>query len=218
MSLLCEVSVQDGLPTDAVVGSTGSRRWCVVDREKVANPATSAVIVRLARAQRVLARKQRGSANREKARRTVARVHARITDRRRDHLHKLSTRLVRENQAVVIEDLQVRNMLGNHCLARAISDAAWRELRGMVEYKCRWYGRDLVVVDRWFPSSKVCSVCGALRDRMPLHVREWECRCGATHDRDVNAARTIRAAGLAVLACGDGVRPARAEANAGSRQ
>ena len=110
----------------------------------------------------------------------MARVHARITDRRRDHLHKLTTRLVRENQAVVIEDLQVRNMLGNHSLARAISDAAWRELRGMLEYKCRWYGRDLVVVDRWFPSSKVCSACGALRDRMPLSVREWTCRCGAT--------------------------------------
>ena len=91
----------------------------------------------------------------------MAQVHARITDRRRDHLHKLTTRLVRENQAVVIEDLQVRNMLGNHSLARAISDAAWRELRGMLEYKCQWYGRDLVVVDRWFPSSKVCSACGA---------------------------------------------------------
>ena len=117
----------------------------------------------------------------------------------------------------MIEDLQVRNMLGNHRLARAISDAAWRELRGMLEYKCRWYGRDLVVVDRWFPSSKVCSACGALRDGLPLNVREWTCRCGTAHDRDVNAARTIRAAGLAVLACGDGVRPARAEAHAGSR-
>jgi putative transposase len=112
----------------------------------------------------------------------------------------------------VIEDLQVRNMLGNHSLARAISDAAWRELRGMLEYKCRWYGRDLVVVDRWFPSSKVCSACGALRDGMPLNVRKWTCRCGARHDRDVNAARNIRAAGLAVLACGDGVRPARGSA------
>jgi putative transposase len=173
---------------------------------------------RLALAQRRLARKVKGSANREKARRKAAKVYARITDRRRDRLHKLTTRLVRENQAIVIEDLQVRNMLGNHSLARAISDAAWRELRDTVEYKCRWYGRDLVVVDRWFPSSKACSVCGAVRDGLPLHVREWECRCEARHDRDVNAARTIRAAGLAVLACGDGVRPTRAEAHAGSRQ
>jgi putative transposase len=117
----------------------------------------------------------------------------------------------------VIEDLQVRNMIRNRSLARAISDAAGRQLRGMLECKCRWYGRDLVVVDRWHPSSKVCSACGALQDGMPLAVREWRCRCGTTHDRDVNAAINIRAAGLAVLACGDGVRPARAEARTGSR-
>ena len=221
VSLLCEVPVQDGPATDAVVGVDAGVTSLVTlsTGEKVANPRHERRDrVRLARAQRVLARKQRGSANREKARRKVAKVHARITDRRRDHLHKLTTRLVRENQAVVIEDLQVRNMLGNHWLARAISDAAWRELRGMLEYKCQWYGRDLVVVDRWFPSSKACSVCGAVRDGLPLHVREWTCRCGARHDRDVNAARTIRAAGLAVLACGDGVRPARAQAHAGSRR
>jgi putative transposase len=221
VSLLCEVTVQDGPPTDAVVGIDAGITSLVTlsTGEKVTNLRHERRDrVRLARAQRVLARKQRGSANREKARRKVARVHTRITDRRRDHLHKLTTRLVRENQAVVIEDLQVRNMLGNHSLARAISDAGWRELRGMVEYKCRCYGRDLVVVDRWFPSSKVCSACGAVRDKLPLHVREWTCRCGARHDRDVNAARTIRAAGLAVLACGDGVRPARAEAHAASRQ
>ena len=212
VSLLCEVTVQDGPPTDAVVGIDAGVTSLVAlsSGEKVTNPRHERRDrKRLARAQRQLARTQRGSANREKARRRVARVHARIADRRRDHLHKLSTRLVRENQAVVIEDLQVANMLGNHCLARAISDAAWRELRTMVEYKCRWYGRDLVVVDRSFPSSKVCSVCGAVRDGLSLNVREWTCRCGATHDRDVNAARSIRAAGLAVLACGDGVRPAR---------
>ena len=221
VSLLCEVSVQDGPPSDAVVGVDAGITSLVTlsTGEKVTNPRHERRDrERLALVQRRLARKAKGSANWEKARRKVARVHARITDRRRDHLHKLTTRLVRENQAVVIEDLQVANMLGNHSLARAISDAAWRELRGMVEYKCRWYGRDLVVVDRWFPSSKACSVCGAIRDGMPLHVREWECRCGATHDRDVNAARNIRAAGLAVLACGDGVRPASAQAHAGSRQ
>ena len=213
VSLLCEVTVQDGPPTDAVVGvDAGITSLAALSTgEKVTNPRHQrADRKRLALTQRRLARKQKGSANREKARRQVARVHARITDRRRDYLHKLTTRPVRENQAVVIEDLQVRNMPGSHSLARAISDASWRELRGMLEYKCRWYGRDLVVVDRWFPSSKVCSVCGALRDRLPLHVREWTCLCGAVHDRDVNAARNIRAAGLAVLACGDGVRPAHA--------
>jgi putative transposase len=179
--------------------------------EKVANPRHErADRERLARAQRVLARKEKGSQNRVKARLKVARVYARIADRRRDHLHKLSTRLVRENQAIVIEDLNVQNMVRNHCLARAISDAAWRDLRGMLEYKCAWYGRDLVVVDRWFPSSKVCSCCGFQTGQIPLSVREWTCtNCGVSHDRDVNAARNLVAAGRAVLACGDGVRPTR---------
>jgi len=218
-SLLCETTVHDGPPSDAVVGVDAGITSLVTlsTGEKVTNPRHErADRKRLALAQRRLARTAPRSRNRDKASRKVAKVHARIADRRRDHLHKLSTRLVRENQAVVIEDLNVRNMVRNHSLARAISDAAWRELRTMVEYKCQWYGRDLVVVDRWFPSSKLCSACGALRDRLPLNVREWTCRCGARHDRDVNAATNVKAAGLAVLACGDGVRPARAEAHAGS--
>jgi putative transposase len=148
-------------------------------------------------------------ANRAKARVNVARIHARISDRRHDHLHKLSTRLVRENQTIVIEDLNVQGMLGNHTLARAISDAAWSDLRNMLEYKAHWYGRHLIATDRWLPSSKTCSECGALLEVLPLNVREWTCRCGTVHDRDVNAARNILAAGRAVAACGEGVRPQR---------
>ncbi|WP_159064514.1 RNA-guided endonuclease TnpB family protein, partial [Streptomyces olivochromogenes] len=148
-------------------------------------------------------------ANGEKARRKVARIHVRITDRRRDGLHKLTTRLVRENQTLVIEDLAVRNMVTNRKLARAISDAAWAEFRSLLEYKAVWYGRDVVVVDRFFPSSKLCSYCGALQDRMPLNVRTWTCDCGTVHDRDVNAAKNLLAAGLAVSVCGAGVRPQR---------
>ncbi|GAA3137483.1 hypothetical protein GCM10020001_069990 [Nonomuraea salmonea] len=129
--------------------------------------------------------------------RKVARIHARIADRRRGFLHKVTTRLVRENQTVVIEDLNVRNMVRNHSLARAISDAAWRQMRSMLECKAAWYGRTLVAVDRWFPSSKLCSSCGALREEMPLTIRVWECACGAVHDRDVNAAKKVLAAGLA---------------------
>jgi putative transposase len=169
----------------------------------------------LARAQRKLARKEKGSANRAKARVKVARVHARIADRRRDHLHKLTTRLVRENQTIVIEDLTVRNMVKNHSFARSISDAAWRQFRTLLEYKADWHGRNLVVVDRWFPSSKLCSACGALTDKMPLDVRSWVCRCGAIHDRDVNAARNILAEGLSVIACGGGVRPQRTNVRTG---
>ncbi|MFF4825538.1 RNA-guided endonuclease InsQ/TnpB family protein [Streptomyces sp. NPDC001312] len=165
----------------------------------------------LAEAQRELSRKAPGDgANRAKARRKVARIHARITDRRRDHLHKITTRLVRDNQTIVVEDLTVRNLLKNGHLARAISDAAWREFRSMLEYKAAWYGRAVIAVDRWFPSSKLCSACGALQERMPLQVRTWTCDgCGASHDRDVNAANNLLAAGLAVSACGAGVRPQR---------
>ncbi len=136
--------------------------------------------------------------------------HARIGDRRRDVLHKLSTRIIRENQTVIIEDLPVRNMVRNHTLARAICDAAWAQLRRQLEYKADWYGRTVIAVDRWYPSSKTCSACGQLAPKMPLNVREWTCAsCGARHDRDVNAAKVLCAAGLAVQACGDGVRPPR---------
>jgi putative transposase len=171
---------------------------------------------RLARAQRELSRKAKGDgANRAKARRKVARVYACIADRRRDTLHKITTRLVRENQTIVIEDLTVRNLLKNGKLARAISDAAWSEFRSMLEYKAQWYGREVIAVDRWFPSSKLCSNCGTLQDKMPLHVRTWTCDCGITHDRDVNAARNILTAGLAVSACGAGVRPQRESSRTG---
>ncbi|MEU3875555.1 MULTISPECIES: RNA-guided endonuclease TnpB family protein [Streptomyces] len=186
--------------------------------EKIANPRHERRDrARLAKAQRELSRKARGNgANRAKARRKVARIHSRICDRRRDHLHKITTRLVRENQTIVIEDLSVRNMLKNAKLARAISDAGWGEFRSLLEYKAQWYGREVIAVDRWFPSSKLCSVCGALAERMPLHVRTWTCHgCGAVHDRDVNAARTIKAAGLAVSACGAGIRPQRESSRTG---
>lgn len=164
---------------------------------------------KLARAQRELSRKQKGSKNRAKARLKVARIHARIADRRRDNLHKVTTTIIRENQTIVIEDLAVRNMVKNHSLARAISDAAWTQLRSMLEYKAAWYGRELIAIDRFYPSSKTCSSCGVIRDSVPLNVRSWVCSCGVQHDRDVNAARNILAAGLAVSACGDGVRPPR---------
>ncbi|PZG20483.1 transposase [Spongiactinospora gelatinilytica] len=166
--------------------------------EKIRNPRHERRDRRkLAKAQRAHARKEKGSSNRARARLKVARVYARIADRRRDHLHKVTTRLVRENQVIAVEDLTVRTMVKNHSLARAVSGAAWRELRGMLEYKAGWYGRELVAVDRWFPSSRLCSACGTLKEKLPLSVREWECACGAVHDRDVNAAKNILAAGLA---------------------
>ncbi|MGX4694702.1 RNA-guided endonuclease InsQ/TnpB family protein [Streptomyces sp. JNUCC 63] len=218
VSMLCEDTVASAPATDGAVGLDAGITSLVTlsTGEKIVNPRHERRDRdRLARAQRELSRKAKGSANREKARRKVARVHARITDRRRDFLHKLSTRLVRENQTVVIEDLTVRNLLRNGRLARAISDAAWTELRIMLEYKCAWYGRELVVIDRWFPSSKLCGACGTVREKLPLNVREWACECGTVHDRDVNAARNILAAGLAASACGDGVRPQRESSRTG---
>jgi putative transposase len=207
-------TIPDPLPaTDAAVGvDLGLTAFAVLSTgEKITNPRhEQRDRQRLARAQRSLSRKQKGSNNRWKAARTVARIHARIADRRRDHLHKLSTRLIRENQTVVVEDLNVRGMARNHSLARSISDAAWGELVRQLEYKAAWYGRTLVRVDRWYPSSKRCSDCGWIREPLPLEVRVWTCdSCGVVHDRDVNAATNICAEGLSVLACGEGVRPPR---------
>jgi putative transposase len=214
ISVLVECPVETLPPSDAAVGiDVGITSLLTLSTgEKIASPRHERKDrERLAKAQRAMSRKQKGSVNREKARRKVARVHARIADRRRDTLHKLSTRIIRETQTVIIEDLSVRNMVRNHSLARAISDASWSELRRMLEYKADWYGRTVIAVDRFYPSSKTCSACGAITAKLPLSVREWECRaCGAVHDRDVNAAVNIRAAGLAVQACGDGVRPSRA--------
>jgi len=212
VSILCEDTVSDGPTTDSTVGIDAGITSLVTlsTGEKIVNPRHERRNrTRLRRAQQCLSRKARGSANRAKARLKVARVHARIADRRRDVLHKLSTKLINENQVICIEDLTVRNMVRNHSLARAISDASWRELRSMLEYKAEWYGRTVVAIDRFYPSSKMCSTCGAIVGKLPLSVREWTCPCGAVHDRDVNAAKVIHAAGLAVSACGDGVRPPR---------
>ncbi|MFG1777924.1 RNA-guided endonuclease InsQ/TnpB family protein [Micromonospora sp. NPDC049048] len=217
VSLLCDDRIEQ-VPTSGMVGvDAGLDSLLTLSTgEKVVNPKHERRDrAALARAQRNLSKKEKGSANRDKARLNLARVHARITDRRRDHLHKLTTRLVRENQTIVIEDLTVRNMVKNRSLARAISDAAWRQFRTLLEYKADWNGRNLVVVDRWFPSSKLCSACGALAERMPLNVRSWTCRCGNAHDRDVNAARNILAEGLSVIACGGGVRPQRESSRTG---
>ena len=219
VSMLVEDAIAPAPATNAAVGIDAGITSLVTlsTGEKVVNPKHERRDrARLARAQRELSRKAKGSANRERARRRVAKVHARIADRRRDFLHKLSTRLVRENQTVVIEDLAVRNLLKNGKLARAISDAAWTDLRMMLEYKCAWYGRELVVIDRWFPSSKLCGNCGTVRGKLPLNAREWTCdNCGTVHDRDVNASHNILAAGLAASACGDGVRPQRESSRTG---
>src|SRR5919202_3159261 len=186
------------------------------DGEKIVNPKHfKRLRYKLRQAQKALSRKIKGSNNREKARREVARIHAKVADSRTDFLpfgtlreHKLTTGLVRENQTIAVEDLAVKNMMKNHKLAQAIADASWSELIRQLEYKCQWYGRTLVKIDRWFPSSKRCGHCGHVVEKLPLDVREWDCpECGTHHDRDINAAQNILAAGLAVIVCGASVRP-----------
>lgn len=179
------------------------------DGIKIANPKHfKRLRSKLRRVQKALSRKQKGSNNRAKAKAEVAKVHGQITDARKDFLHKLTTQLVRENQTIVVEDLAIKNMVKNHKLALAISDASWGELIRQLTYKCEWYGRELIKIDRWFPSSKRCGNCGHIVEKMPLKVREWDCpKCSTVHDRDLNAAKNILAAGLAVSVCGANVRP-----------
>ena len=160
----------------------------------------------LAKAQRKLAKKKLGSKNRAKAKWKVARIHAKISDGRLDNLHKLSHRLVNENQVICAENLAVKNMIKNPKLAKHIADASWGEFTRQLAYKANWAGRMYVEIDRFFPSSKRCSCCGFVKDKLLLDVRSWQCpECGTTHDRDLNAARNVLAAGLAVLAFGENV-------------
>jgi putative transposase len=188
------------------------------DGDRVANPRHLQRKARsLARYQRRLARCQKGSANRAKARAKVARAHRKVRDARRDFLHRTTTGLVRGHDLIAIEDLAVKNMVRNRRLARAISDCGWGQFRGQLQYKCERAGRQLVVISRWYPSSKICSACGFLLAELSLSTRTWRCpSCRAHHDRDLNAAKNILAAGLAAArgnpgdACGADVRHRKA--------
>ena len=185
-------------PAGHAVGvDLGVRDFAVTsDGDRIANPRHLERKARnLARGQRRLARCRKGSANRRKAAAKVARAHRKVRNARADFLHRASTRLVRQNDLIVIEDLAVKNMVRNRPLARAISDCGWGEFRRQLEYKCQRYGRQLVVIDRWYPSSKTCSACGHLLAELSLSTRHWACpNCGTRHDRDLNAAKNILAA------------------------
>ena len=186
-------------PTDPEVGiDLGLTHFAVrSDGAKVAAPKFLRRAARkLTRLQQELSRKQRGSANRKKAVVKVARAHARVADTRRDWQHKLSTRIIRDNQAVYVEDLCVSG-LGRTRLAKSVHDAGWASFTDMLEYKAARYGRTFARVDRWFPSTRRCSGCGRVNEKVPLNVRAWACPCGSVHDRDVNAAINVLAAGRA---------------------
>ncbi len=211
VSLLCDDTVSPKPEVTGKVGiDLGLTHFAILSTgEKIAAPNTFRKYeAKLAKLQRRLAKKQKGSKNRAKARLKVARLHAKIADARRDFLHKLSTRLINENQVIAIESMSVSNMQKNRRMSKSIADASWSEFLRQLEYKAKWYGRELVGIDRWYPSSKRCSDCGHTVPKMPLSVREWACpECGSIHDRDINAARNVLAAGLAVSACGESVSP-----------
>jgi putative transposase len=158
----------------------------------------------LKRKQRKLSRKKKGSNSRNKARKLLARAHERVACARKDYLHKLSRRIVNENQVICVEDLNVKGIMANHKLAKATADVGWGMLIGFTEYKARNDGKAFVKCDRWYPSSKICNACGMICDKLPLDIRVWDCAgCGAHHDRDINAATNIRDEGLRILAAGN---------------
>ena len=209
VSIACEVTIQPkaqpaGVPTGKVkaVGiDLGIKDLLILsDGRKAENPKyLKKALKKLKYNQRQLSKKKKGGSNRNKARLKLARTHEKVTNKRKDLLHKISSELIENQTVVCLESLQVKNMVKNHKLAQAITDASWGEFARQLNYKADWHRRVVVQIDKWFPSSKTCSCCGHVLDELPLKVRKWKClKCGTTHDRDANAAKNILREGLRV--------------------
>ena len=213
ISISCETDIQPYPKTNSNIGiDLGLSHFAILSTgEKIENPRfLISASKKLAREQKILSRrgllaKQRGKSlddcsNYQKQRLKVAKIHEKISNQRRDFLNKLSTNLIKNHDKICMEDLSSKNLMKNHCLAKAIGDASWPEFCRILEYKAEWYGKQVIKISRWFPSSQICSNCKTNSGKKPLRVREWTCeQCGSHHDRDLNASLNILHEGLKLI-------------------